>query len=91
MSLLSQLSHMTAMHAAFARLRPAGRYRAWMRLNALRYRRHSRYKDQFDQAELALGNAIGYRDLALEAESEQFPPARQELPRLSTLNPHILK
>ena len=39
------------------------RMRGW----ALRWRLHARDKERFDQAELCLGNALGWRSLAEEA------------------------
>lgn len=36
--------------------------RARMRAWALRWRNHARDKDQFELAELSLGNALGWRD-----------------------------
>ena len=41
--------------------------RKLMRLSARRWRRHAQDKEQFELAELSLGNALGWRTLAEEA------------------------
>lgn len=39
-----------------------------MRLWAFRWRSHRRFKEQFDLAEMCLGNALGWRDRASWAQ-----------------------
>jgi hypothetical protein len=71
MSLVLHLQHILDAEAAAARRDNAAVCRRNMRVWAARWRFHRGNKDQFELAELALGNALGWRDRSQDAFWEE--------------------